>query len=468
MNKYTGSMLVLILLMTGSCKIATNTKLPETAIAGHFRYAPTDDDTATFAALHWDEFFTDAALRRLIDTALHNNYDMQIALKNIEAAQVQFRQVKWNYTPVIAAQVTTSTNRPSDNSLNGISLSQFLHTNHIEDYSAGLTLAWEADIWGKIRNQRKSALAAYLQTREARKLIQTNIVSGIAQGYYNLMMLDEQLLIARKNVTLTDSTLQMIRLQYNAGMVTALAVEYAVSQQLTAAALIPQMEQNIALQENALSILSGVLPDTILRTSDQVTFPAKLNTGIPADLLRHRPDIKNQELALVIARANTAINRASLYPSLRITAAGGVNAFKASSWFNIPASLFGTVAGSLAEPLLQHRELKTRYTISKIEQEKAVLVFRQTVLNAIGEVSDALVRIEKLRTSYQVSSSRVKTLQAATSNANLLFRNGMADYLEVITAESNVLQAELELAAIKRSEYSAMTDLYKALGGGWN
>ena len=156
-----------------------------------------------------------------------------------------------------------------------------------------------------------------------------------------------------------------------------------------------------------------------------------------------------------------------MYPVLNITAAGGVNSLKASNWFNIPASLFGTVAGSILQPVFNRKKLKTQYEVSKIEREKVVLQFRQSVLNAVGEVSDALVIIEKLKARQGIAASRVHTLQQATGNANLLFKNGMANYLEVITAQSNVLQSELELASIKRQQLSAIAELYRSLGGGW-
>src|ERR1700761_1169245 len=212
--------------------------------------------------LQWKTFFTDATLQKLIDSAIVRNYDMQLAVKNIEASQLLFKQVKWNNVPAIALNVTANTQRPSDNSLTGLSLSQYdIGSKHIEDYSANLSLSWEADIWGKIHNQNKSALAAYLQTTEAKKLIQTNIVASVSQGYYNLLMLDEQLATAPSNVRLNDSTLRIIKLQYDAGQVTLLAVQQAQAQQLAAAALVPQFEQNIALQENALRILTGALPD---------------------------------------------------------------------------------------------------------------------------------------------------------------------------------------------------------------
>jgi multidrug efflux system outer membrane protein len=461
--------LALLLLFLSACKVSKDIK-PTATLPANYRNTSAASDTSNIADVQWKNFFTDATLQKLIDTAIVKNYDMQIAVKNIEASQLLLKQVKWNYVPEVALNVTANSNRPSDNSLTGLSLTQYnITSKHIEDYSANLSLSWEADIWGKIRNQQKSALAAYLQTAEARKLVQTNIVAGVSQGYFNLLMLDAQLNIAKQNVKLNDSTLRIIQLQYNAGQVTSLAVQQAQAQQLAAAQLIPQFEQNISIQENALRILTGELPDQITRSStiDQVSLPGTLSAGVPTTLLSHRPDVKSNELALVIANSNVGITKAEMYPALRITASGGVNSFKASNWFNIPASLFGIVAGSVLQPVFQHKELKTQYQVAQVEREKDVLQFRQSVLNAVGEVSDAMVKIDKLKSQQSIAANRVSTLQQATSNANLLFRNGMANYLEVITAQSNVLQSELELATIKRDQLSAVSELYRSLGGGW-
>jgi multidrug efflux system outer membrane protein len=465
-NKY---VLLLAVLALSACKVSKDIQTPKPELPVTFRNATTTD-TSSIADIPWKTFFTDATLQKLIDSAIIKNYDMQLAIKNIEQSQLLVKQVKWNYVPEVGLNVTASTSRPSDNSLTGLSITQYdIGTKHVEDYSANLSLSWEADIWGKIRNQNKSALAAYLQTTEAKKLIQTNIVAGVSQGYYNLLMLDEQLATAQSNVRLNDSTLRIIKLQYDAGQVTLLAVQQAQAQQLAAAALIPQFEQNIALQENALRILTGALPDKITRdkTLNDVAFADNLAAGVPADMVNRRPDVKSRELALSIANANVGINQAEMYPALRITASGGVNSFKASNWFNIPASLFGIVEGSVFQPLLQHKELKTQYEVAKIDREKTVLQFRQTVLNAVGEVSDALVKIDKLKAEQDIAANRVNVLQKATTNANQLFRNGLANYLEVITAQGNVLQSELELASVKTARLNAVADLYRSLGGGW-
>ncbi|TSJ40726.1 efflux transporter outer membrane subunit [Mucilaginibacter corticis] len=462
-------LLMMTLLVLGACKVSKDIKTPQAALPATFRNAATTD-TTSIADIPWKNFFTDAELQKLIDSAIVKNYDMQLAVKNIESAQLLVKQVKWNYVPTVGLNVTASTSRPSDNSLNGLSLSTAgVTTKHIEDYSANLELSWEADIWGKIHNQNKAALAAYLQTNEAKKAVQTTLVASVSQGYYNLLMLDAQLQTAQNNVKLNDSTLRIIKLQYDAGQVTLLAVQQADAQQQAAAQLVPQFEQNIALQENALRILTGELPDRIERSKklNDIAFADNLSAGLPSALVSRRPDVKSSELALNIANANVGINQAEMYPALRITAQGGVNSFKASNWFNVPASLFGVVSGSILQPLLNHKELKTNFEVAKIDREKTVIQFRQTVLNAVGEVSDALVKIDKLKAEQDIAANRVNTLQKATSNANQLFKNGLANYLEVITAQGNVLQSELELATIKTERLNAVAELYRSLGGGW-
>ncbi len=460
--------IALLLAFTSACNVSKDIEKPQVILPESFRNAA-NADTASIADMEWKSFFTDASLQKIIDSAIAKNYDMQIALKNIETAQLTLAQTKYAYLPDAKLQLGASINRPSDNSLNGLSISQFLGKSYIEDYATSINLSWEADIWSKIKNQRAAALASYLQTTEARKAIQTNIVANVAQGYYNLLMLDAQLDIANKNVLLNDSTLRIIRLQYNAGQVTALAVQQAEAQRLVAAQLVPQFEQAIALQENVLSILAGTLPTKTVRNTTLNTVAVSNNpsTGIPSAMLGRRPDVRSYELALNIANANVGISKANMYPSLSITAAGGVNAFKATNWFNIPASLFGTVAGNIAQPLFQKKQLKTQYEIAKVNREKTVIQFRQSVLNAVGEVSDALVKIKKLKEQQAIASTRQNTLQQAISNADMLFKNGMATYLEVITAQSNVLQSELETASIKKAQLSAQVELYKALGGGW-
>jgi outer membrane protein, multidrug efflux system len=458
---------LIVLLVLSGCKVSKDIPIPKAAIPENFRNAQSDD-TTSIANKTIGDFFSESEVKQLIDTAIARNYDLQIALKNIESSQQLLRQAKLGNLPQIDLQVTGSSNRPSDNSLNGLSTSQFLKTNHIEDFNASLGLTWEADIWGKIRSQKHAALAAYLQTGEARKAIQTQLVASVAQGYYRLLMMDAQMAIASKNLALSDSTLRIIHMQFDAGQVTSLAIQQAKAQQLVAAQLIPKIQQDITIQENALRVLTGQLPGSIERQAslENANIPDQISAGYPSAMVSRRPDVKSAELSLTIANANVGVAKAGLYPSLSITANGGLNSFKASNWFNVPASLFGMVAGGITQPLLQKRQLKTAYELAKIEREKTVIRFRQSVLNAVTEVSDELIKIEKLKQQYDISRDRVNTLQQAVKNANLLFKSGMATYLEVITAQSNSLQSELELTTLKTAQLNATVELYRALGGG--
>lgn len=458
-----------LLLGVGACKVSKDVATPTTQLPTEFRSAA-DGDTTSIASLPWKSFFTDPELQKLIDSAIAHNYDMQVAYQNIKSAQLVLGQAKLGYWPDITLNVAVNLTRPGSESLNGITANDFIHSKYLNDYNANLGLTWEADIWGKIRNQKSKALASYLQTAEAKKALQTNVVAGVAEGYYNLLMLDAQLGIARANLALNDSTLRIIRLQFNAGDVTALGVQQAEAQELTAAELVPQIQQDIILQEDALSILTGSLPGSIGRGRSLDDFPVRdtLSAGVPAQLISRRPDVRSSELALTIANANVGINKAALYPSIVISPEGGWDNYLIKNWFNIPGSVFGSVLAGLTQPVFQRNKLRTQYKISEVDREKTVIEFKQSVLTAVGEVSDALGRISKLKEQRVVVANRVDTLQQAIVNANSLFANGLATYLEVITAQSSVLQSQLDLASIKKGQLSAEVELYRSLGGGWN
>lgn len=458
-----------ILLGWTACRIGREYQRPDLQLPAQYRNETTTDSSG-IAKIKWADFFKDTTLLHLIDKSLNHNYDLQIALKKIEAAEQQLKQARLLWLPGVNLQVSAQTSRPSDKSLTGASIGSFPGANHIEDYSAALSLSWEADIWGKIRNRKAATAADYLQTKDVARAVRTRLIANIAKGYYNLLMLDEQMSIAKENLALRDSTLQLTRLLKQAGSVTNLAMQQAKAQKQSAAELIHQLNIDIALQENALNILTGQMPDRIFRnaTFAQLKVPDTLSAGVPASLVSRRPDVNAKEMALVAANARAGIAHAEMYPSLNITASGGVNAFKASDWFNMPAALFGLAAGSVAQPVFQHRKLKTQWEVAKIRREEAALAFRQSVLNAIGEVSDALVQIKELKQTQTVAGDRVHTLQLAVNNAQLLFKSGTANYLEVITAQQNALQAELNLANVKRRRLSASVELYRALGGGWN
>ncbi|WP_026969393.1 TolC family protein [Algoriphagus terrigena] len=459
---------LLILAVAVSCQVSKDISVPEDAIPEQFR-GPSSTDTASLGTLSWEEFFQDPNLKTLIDSAIQKNNDLAVAHSNIEIAQWQLKQAKWGNVPEVDLQIGAVSSRFSDNSLNGLSTSTFLERNHLEDFLLQGAVSWEADIWGKIRSQKKQALAEYLQTVEAQKALQTGIIALVARSYYNLLMLDSQLEVATSNFKLSENTKFIVDLQFESGLVTSLAQQQAAAQLMQAEQLIPLIESQITVEENTLSILTGAFPKAIQRSRlpDTVPVPDLLATGVPVDLVQARPDVKAAELGLQSANAAVGVAQANMYPSFRITAAAGLNAFEATNWFNVPASVFGIVGASVAQPILNRKRLKTAFETAKLEREQTVFQFRQSVLTAVKEVSDALVQTEKLKARQSIIDRRTETLQSAVSDADMLFENGVANYLEVITAQGNLLQSQLDQAAVKRSQLDASIELYRALGGGW-
>ena len=459
---------LLLLLVMSSCKVGKEYQRPELELPTQFKTV-SFSDTSSIVDIEWKKFFTDTTLQGLIEKGIKYNHDLLIAIKRIDIAQQQVKQAKALQLPEVNLNVAGQISRPSDNSLNGLSIKNFLGKSYFESYSAAVNLSWEADIWGKIRGQKEVALTQYLQTYEGAKAVQTQLVADIAQGFFNLLMLDKQLEIARKNLLLSDSFLTATRLLKDAGIGNALGVQQAESQKQSTALLIPQFEQHIAIQENALQVLTGQLPGGISRSVslNEFTVAEELSAGLPVSMVSRRPDVRSDELALQIANAEVGISQANMYPALNITAGGGLESFKASNWFSIPGSLFGLAAGTIAQPVFKRRQLKTQFEIAKLEREQAVIKFRQSVLTATGEVANALVQADKLEQQHQIATGQVDTLRHAVINAQLLFKSDLANYLEVITAQGNALQAELDLAAIRREQLGAMVELYRSLGGGW-
>ena len=458
----------IILIIISSCKVGKEYQRPALDLPNQFNNV-SFADTSSIADIEWKKFFTNPDLQNLISEGLLYNHDLLAAMKRIEISQQQLKAANLLQLPEINLQLTGQISRPSDNSLNGLSIKSFLGKSYVENYQAAINFTWEADIWGKLRSQKESVLAEYLQTSEASKAVQTQLVANIAQGFFNLLMLDKQLEIAKTNFSLSDTFFHATSLLRNAGLANTLAVERAASQQQSTALLIPQIEQSISIQENALQVLTGHLPGTVSRTALLKDFPIAeyLSAGLPIVMVSRRPDVRSNEMALRAANAQVGVAQANMYPALNLTAGGGLESFKASNWFNVPNSLFGIAAGTIAQPIFQRRRLKTQYEVAKLQRDEAVIHFRQSVLQATSEVSDALVQLDKLKQQRDIAVSQTDTLQHAVVNSQLLFRADLANYLEVITAQENLLQAELNLASIQRQQLSAMVELYRSLGGGW-
>lgn len=463
------SALILLVFSITSCKTTTSVyKKPDPGLPEAFRFTSTSD-TASIANLEWREFFKDQVLQKLIEKGIVHNYDMQIALNQLSIAGKELEQAKYLQYPDMKLEVAGQTSRPSENSLNGQTLNQFLYKKHVEDFNAGLNLSWEADIWGEIKKQKEVSKLRFLQTYEGSKAVQTRIIAAIAQTYYSLLMLDKQLEVAMSNLQLTDHTLSVTKAMWQNGKGTSLGIQQTTAQKQSTELLITSLRQDIAIRENALSILVGDAPGRINREIgiSEGIFPTQITSGVPAEMISRRPDVRQLEIALLEANAQVGISHANMYPSLRISANGGVNSFLLNNWFLVPASVFGTVLGGVTQPIFQKRQLKTNFEIVKIQREKRVLEFRQSVIKALGEVSDALAAHEQLKTQEEKATEQVKTLRGGVESAQNLYNAGLVNYLEVINAQVNSLQAELNLTSIRTKRLNSIINLYIALGGGW-
>ncbi|KFF10956.1 RND transporter [Chryseobacterium soli] len=454
-----------------SCKVQKYGR-PEVKMPEAFRSdtVKAGEQEENIAEISYKDFFKDPVLVALIDKAVLQNNDLLVALKQIEYASLAYNQSKWANVPTISATIgNASLSRPSDNSMNGMMAGQFMGKKYTEDYSSAVNISWEADIWGKIKGRKEQALVEYLKTQEAAKAVKTGLVASVVQGYYNLLMLDTQLEITKSNLIYAESTLKFLTKQQEVGLTTALAVQQQEIVKDQILKTIPAIESSIAVQENALSLLTGSMPDVIERKAglNHVESPAAVAAGVPSELLSYRPDVKSAELEVRKSAAAIHVAKMSMYPSLNITGQGGLNAFQASKWFSVPGSLFGMIAGTIAQPILNGKQLKTQYEQSKVLADQAEINFKQSVLKAVGEVSDALVQIQKLEEQQKIAEGLAVKSGEAVKKADILFKYNAATYVEVIIAQTNKLQAELDLASLKAQRLNAITALYRSVGGGW-
>ena len=455
----------LIFLSLQSCFVAKDYERPE--ILPEQSLYRTDNiptDSISMAAIPWREIFTDPILQNHIATGLENNLDIRIALQNIRAAEAYVKQGKAGYLPTLDAIGSYSRSNPSENS--GLGLGQ-LGDEVSEQFDLTASLSWEADIWGRIRSQKRAFVASYLQSIAAHKAVKTELIASIASIYYQLLALDEQVEITEESIAARQSSLETTTALKEAGQVTAVAVKQTEAQIYTSQIILVDLENAIKLLENTLSILMAEPPHAIVRGELQVQeIEVPLKTGVPALLLENRPDVMAAEYALINAFELTNVARANFYPQLSITAAGGFQSLELENWFSA-SSIFSSIAGNLFQPLLNGRRIRTAYEVSLTQQEQALLNYKQVLLNAGGEVSDALYNYEAASATIALRAKEYEAYADATNYSEQLLDNGLANYLEVLTARQNALNSQLNLVDSRYQQLNAIVNLYQALGGGW-
>lgn len=469
-KKIMGLMIVLLAFMACKTKAIPTDKdqkpLPE-------RYT-NQSDTVNSGSLQWQLFYKDDNLKKLIETALSNNFDLLAAVQKIEIAQNQFRLKKSELLPQVNAGAGIAQRKfglftmdGAGNASTNIRPNQIV-PEHLPDYQVGLNTSWEADVWGKLKNKKKAALARYSGSIEAKNAIQSILIAEIAATYYELIALDNELDIIKETAALQQAALDIIKLKKEAGVYNELAVKQFEGQVFNSKSFELNILQLIQITENHLNFLCGRFPQAIAR--DKTTFSSfdfKISTGIPSQLLALRPDIREVELELAAAKCDVKAAKAAFYPSFTMTGTVGFQAFQSALLFQTPASFAYTILGGISAPLLNRRAIKVQFNTAKALQTESLLKYQKTVLNGYIEVANEMATIETLEKTLDLKNKEVYSYEKSVEIANDLFKSGRANYLEVLTAQRTALESKIDLINTKKSQYKASINLYKALGGGW-
>lgn len=461
------------------CLAVIGCKAPQTIAETPSKPVPesfgTSKDTTNMSTIKWNQFFKDPNLVELIDTALKNNQELNITLQEIEIAKNDVRVKKGLLLPTVGLRAGAGLEKVGRYTSQGAGdatteIKPGVETpDPLPDYTIGAYANWEVDIWKKLRNSKKAAVNRYLATVEGKNFVITNLIAEVADSYYELLALDSQLDIVKQTIELQSNALEIVKIQKQAARATELAVQKFQAEVLTSKSLEFEILQKIKETENKINFLLARYPQEIKRDKTNFTdlVPATVNSGIPSQLLSNRPDIKKAELELVAAKLDVKVARAEFYPSLDISAAFGVRAFKPAYLFTFPESLLYSVAGDLAAPLINRNAIKAEFKSANARQLQALYNYDRTVLNAYLEVSTQLSKIENLQKGYDLKSQQVDALNRSIDISNDLFKSARVDYFEVLMTQRDALESKLELIETKKEQLNAVVHVYKDLGGGW-
>ena len=451
MNKiiYKGFAVAFVALTLTACAGRKTYERPNVVNEKLFRTDNIPTDSLSSANVSWRNIFTDATLQGHINKALSNSLDVRVAMQNVASAQAYLKQSKAAFIPTLAAQANYT--RATYNNLFDITGSA----------------SWEADIWGKLSAQKRASYASYLATVEAQKAVQSEVVATLATAYYQLLMLDKQKKVLEQTIDFRQKSLETTKHLKEAGSTTEVATKQIEALVYNAQAQLISIKNSVWALENTICVLLGEEPHTIERTTlAEQNFPTNFQQGYAVKLLQNRPDVAREELTLRNAFEMTNVARAAFYPTLTLSARGGFSSTELDTWISAK-SIFANFVAGLAQPILNRRQIRTQYEVKQIEQETALLNFKKVILSAGKEVSDAMQHFSSQTEFIDLKTKEMKAYQEATDYSKQLFDSGMVNYLEVITAEVNRLNAELSVAESQFTRMQYGISLYKALGGGW-
>lgn len=432
-------------------------------------------DSINTAKTKWKEFFKDPDLAALIDSALKKNQELNIVLQEIQIAKNEVRARRGAFLPFMNAglgagvdKVGRYTSQGASDAVNEITPGKPV-PEALHNYGFGVNVSWEIDIWKKLRNAKKSALYKYLSTVEGKNFMVTHLISEIANSYYELVALDNQLDILKKNIELYQSSLEIVKLEKQSARVTELAVRRFEAEVLKTQSRQYYIMQQITETENRINFLVGRFPQTVARNSNGFTdlIIDTIHSGIPSQLLSNRADIKQAEQALIAAKLDVRVAKAEFYPSFVITAGAGYRAFNPQYLIQTPQSLLYNLAGDLVAPLINRNAIKANFYSANAKQVQAVYNYERSILRAHIEVVNQLSNIGNLKKSYDLKNKQVEALTQSIDISTTLFKSARADYMEVLLTQRDALDSKMELVETKKQQMNAMVNMYQALGGGW-
>jgi outer membrane protein, multidrug efflux system len=415
--------------------------------------------TASYADLPWWQVFQDPKLQELIRAALKQNYDLQLAIERINASRAQVAVTRSSLFPQVSGNGNFSGGKEN------------LQQSRYNFLTLTADAAFQLDFFGKLRRANEAARAQLLATEDARQVVALTLVSDVASDYFTLLQLDLQLAITRETVKTQTDSVKLTQLRLDHGVATKLDVLQAQQVLDTANAAIPDLERQIAQEEDAISILLGNYSQDIARGTPLVgqTLPPEVPAGVPSSILERRPDIREAEQILIAANADIGVAKAQFFPQISLTGGGG-GSFGRDSVF---PSLFATQLGiwsygaQVSQPIFTGGALKGNLHLAESQQRQALIGYREAIQHAFGEVSDALIGYEKFHQVRTRQQDSVADLQETVRISTLRYRGGTTTYLEVLDGQRSLYGAELTLAAARGDEYRSLVQLYKALGGGW-
>ncbi len=463
----------LMLTFSGCASLNTDLSIPEKELPANFQHQK--NTSSSIANINWRHYFTDTLLLKLIDTALSNNMDLQMALQRIEMSRSSVKLANGALLPQVSLNVSGGVRRfglytmdGAGNASTEITPGQTVPVN-LPDMYLGLQSSWEIDVWGKLRSQRISAISTYLSSVEGANFVISTLVADVAIYYNELLASDNELEIIRQTIQKQQEALEVVKFQKEAGRANELAVQQFNAQLLNTQVLETYVQQHITETENKINFLLGRYSQTIERTKDVFfkDMPQQISAGVPSELLANRPDVREAEFQIEASKFDLKAAKAAFYPNFNITASFGFQAFNPEFLFSSPASMAYSVMGTLVAPIINMNALKAHFTTAKANQLTAMYNYQKTVLNAYVEVANQLSTIQNLQQINTLKKKQSEVLQQSVVTANELYKYARASYLEVLVAQQNALQSNLELIEVTKRQRLSTINIYKALGGGW-